>query len=85
MLQAIILGEVAGDFLAHGSAMTTFLGKTPFGSRKYREQALEQGFVTYGNGRDVGQVSRDTGSVDDIVEGELVNQRGGLEQERERL
>jgi hypothetical protein len=33
----------------------------------------------------VGEVSRDTGSVDDIVEGKLVNQRGSLEQEREGL
>ncbi len=43
------------------------------------------GLVTYGSGGDVGEVGSDTGSVDDIVEGKLVNQRGGLEQEGEGL
>jgi hypothetical protein len=33
----------------------------------------------------VGQIGSNTGSVDDIVEGELVNQRRGLQEEREGL
>lgn len=33
----------------------------------------------------MGQVGSDTGSVDDIIESKLVNQRGGLQQEREGL
>ena len=33
----------------------------------------------------MGEVGSDTGSVDDIVEGKLVNERGGLEQEGEGL
>jgi hypothetical protein len=41
--------------------------------------------LTYGNGGDVGQIGSDTGGVDDIVEGKLVNQRRGLQQEREGL
>ena len=31
------------------------------------------------------QVGGDTGGVDDIVEGELVNERGELEEQRQRL
>ena len=31
------------------------------------------------------QVGSDTGGVDDIVEGELVNERGELEEQRQRL
>ncbi len=37
------------------------------------------------NGGDVGQVGRHAGGVDDIIEGELVDERGGLEEEGERL
>jgi hypothetical protein len=33
----------------------------------------------------VGQVGRDTGRVDDIVEGELVNKLAGLEEQRQWL
>lgn len=33
----------------------------------------------------MGQIGSDTGGVDDIVEGKLVNQRRGLQQEREGL
>lgn len=38
-----------------------------------------------GLGRDVGQVGRDSGGVDDIVERELVNERGELEEKGEGL
>jgi hypothetical protein len=44
-----------------------------------------KGLVTYGTGGDVRQIGSNTGSVDDIVEGELVNQRRGLQEEREGL
>lgn len=40
---------------------------------------------TYGAGRDVREIGSDAGCVDDIVQGELVNVRGGLEEEREGL
>lgn len=38
-----------------------------------------------GLGRDVGEIGRDSGSVDDIVERELVNKRGELEEKGEGL
>jgi hypothetical protein len=41
--------------------------------------------VTYRVGGDVRQIGRDTGGVDDIVQGELVNQRGELEEKGQRL
>jgi hypothetical protein len=40
---------------------------------------------TYGARRDVREIGSDTGGVDDIVQGELVNVRRGLEEEREGL
>lgn len=39
----------------------------------------------YSWGRDVRKVGGNTGSVDDIVEGELIDERAGLEEERKRL
>ena len=41
--------------------------------------------MTYGNGGDVREIGSDTGGVDNIVEGELVDERAGLEEEGERL
>lgn len=41
--------------------------------------------VDFGDGGDVGQIGRNTGSVDDIVEGEVVDLFAGLEEERQRL
>jgi hypothetical protein len=41
--------------------------------------------VAHRRGGDVGQVGGNTGSVDDIVEGKLVDKRRGLEEERQRL
>jgi len=38
-----------------------------------------------GNSRDVGEVGGDTGSVDDIVEGEVVDERARLEEEGQWL
>ena len=43
------------------------------------------GMKTYGVGGDVGEVGSDTGSVDDIVQGELINQRAELEEEGQGL
>lgn len=40
---------------------------------------------TYGDGGDVRQVGGDTGSVDDIVERELVDEGRDLEEEGQRL
>jgi hypothetical protein len=48
-----------------------------------KEDGREDG--TYRGAGDVGEVGRNAGRVDDIVERELVNQRAGLEQQRERL
>ena len=39
----------------------------------------------YGDGGDVGQIGGDTWSVDDIVKSELLDERAGLEEEREGL
>ena len=39
----------------------------------------------YSSGRDVRKVRGNTGSVDDIVEGELVDERASLEEEGQRL
>lgn len=41
--------------------------------------------VDGGNGRDVGQVGGYTEGVDDIVKGQVVDQRRGLEEKRQRL
>jgi hypothetical protein len=41
--------------------------------------------IAYRGGGDVGQVGRNTGSVDDIVEGELVDEGRSLEEEGQRL
>lgn len=43
------------------------------------------GREAYGNGGDVREIGGDTGSVDNIVEGELIDERAGLEEEGERL
>jgi hypothetical protein len=40
---------------------------------------------TYGDGRDVGQVSGHARGVDDIVESQFVDERAGLQEERQRL
>lgn len=45
-----------------------------------REEALD-----LGDGGDVGKVGGHTGGVDDIVEGEVVDVRAGLEEEGQRL
>lgn len=41
--------------------------------------------ITDCHGRNVGEIGRDTGSIDDIVERKLVDEWAGLEEERERL
>ena len=41
--------------------------------------------ITYGHRGDVGKVSGDTGGVHDIVQGQLINQRACLQQQREGL
>lgn len=70
LLEAVILGEETGDFLRRQS--TRILG-------------VYSCLVTYGNGGDVRQISGNTGGVDHIVESQLVDQRAGLEEEREGL
>jgi hypothetical protein len=44
------------------------------------EEALD-----LGDGGDVGEIGGHAGGVDDIVEGELVDERAGLEEEGQRL
>jgi hypothetical protein len=70
LLEAVILGEETGDFLHRQS--TQILG-------------VYSCLVTYGNGGDVREISGNTGGVDHIVESQLVDQRAGLEEEREGL
>ena len=41
--------------------------------------------LAYGNGRDVGKIGGNTRGVDDIVEGELINVGGQLQEKREGL
>ena len=41
--------------------------------------------ATYGGGGNVREIGSDTGGVDDIVEGELVNERRELEEEGQGL
>jgi hypothetical protein len=41
--------------------------------------------VTYSHGGDMAQIGGDAGGVDDIVEGELVDERAGLEEEGQGL
>lgn len=43
------------------------------------------GSSTYGLGGDVGEIGSNTGGVDNIVEGELIDERAGLEEEGQRL
>lgn len=40
---------------------------------------------TYGLGGDVGEIGGNTGGVDNIVEGELIDERAELEEEGQRL
>jgi hypothetical protein len=40
---------------------------------------------TYGNRGDVREISSNTGGVDNIVEGKVINERASLQQEGERL
>jgi hypothetical protein len=47
--------------------------------------APESLLVTYRAGGNVRQIGGDTGGVDDIVQGKLVNERGELEQQGQRL
>lgn len=56
-------------------------------SPEAREQRASRwgGRKTYSNRGDVGKIGGDTGSVDDIVQGELVNVRASLQQKREGL
>jgi len=50
------------------------------------DDVIERGTkVTYGSGRDVGEISSDAGAVDDIVESELINEGGELEQKGQGL
>lgn len=46
---------------------------------------LELGLATYSRARNVREVSCNTWGVDDIVEGELIHERAGLQKERKRL
>lgn len=46
---------------------------------------MHERLFAYSSGGDVGKIGGDTGSVDDIVESELVNVGAQLEKERERL
>lgn len=57
------------------------------GSRKRLLHSIIGGEVAFdfGDGGDVGQIGGNTGSVDDIVEGEVVDLFAGLEEERQRL
>lgn len=57
---------------------------TPVGWGVYRSDTSVLR-CTYGGGGDVRQVGRDTGGVDDIVEGELVDEGAELQQQREGL
>ena len=51
-------------------------------SQKLRYRSMDS---TYGDGGDVRQVGGDTGSVDDIVERELVDEGREREEEGQRL
>lgn len=73
MLQTIILGEIAGDFLQLWSELLV--------QAKPRSRRIG----TYSNRGDVRKVGSDTGSVHNIVQGKLINQRASLQEERERL
>ena len=41
--------------------------------------------ITYSDRGDVREIRSDTGGVDDIVEGEFIDERASLQQKRERL
>ena len=69
MLQAVVIGEISSDFLSVGQPSE-------------RNSELQ---MTYCHRRNVGKISGDTRGVDNIVKGELVDERTGLQQEGKRL
>lgn len=74
MLQAVILGQVAREFLP--ITLENEAARLTRGSF---------GDATYSDGRDVTEIGSNTRSVDNIVEGKLVNKRAGLQEEGQRL
>ena len=74
VLQAIILGQVAREFLP-----------TMLENKAARLERGSTADVTYSDGGDVREIGSNTRSVDNIVEGKLVNKRAGLQEERQRL
>lgn len=56
-----------------------------FGSSSGEGAIDPEQVLTYSRGGNVREVSGNSGSVDDIVESELINMRARLEEERERL
>lgn len=74
VLQAVILGQVAREFLP-----TMLENKA---ARLTQESIAD---VTYSDGGDVREIGSNTRSVDNIVEGKLVNKRAGLQEERQGL
>lgn len=71
ILQAVILGQVAGDFL------TLVLAFQPWGSLRTS--------MAYSNGRDMREIGSNTRGVDNIVKGEFIDEGRGFEQERKGL
>ena len=74
VLQAVVLGQVTREFLP-----TMLENKA---ARLTQESIAD---VTYSDGGDVREIGSNTRSVDNIVEGKLVNKRAGLQEERQGL
>jgi len=80
-LDAAVSGQVAGNFLfVHKQALDTI-----YATLHVVRGPDCRGGAAYSIGGDVRQVSGNTGSVDNIVEDELVNEGGELEEERQWL
>lgn len=74
-LGAVVLGQVASGLL---------LSRCVFSRGQSWRVVMATG-STHGNRGDVGQVGSDAGGVDNVVEGELVNEGRELEEEGQRL
>lgn len=65
--------------------MVTYGGRRKLSVLDAGEMDVDSSGQTYSRGGNVGKIGRDTGGVHNIVEGQLVDEGTGLEEEGQRL